>query len=215
MSSQRSPTASIEQTGLLRSTFFEIEDLDAVSRNIKNSHRCDHGFFGFRGKWKGLYTRSRPRHLWIGLVLACVLIISAAIYYRRQDIIIARKIFTSIQAPSTRFEKMSKPTDFKIIGLVFFGRPSVVAILDCYLKKNLVSNGGFLDEVRWVVNTENEEDIHYLDDLVKTSEEYKKITIPTPGFNSIWEHAVEKPHMFIKIDDDMVRRPSPSANAPT
>src|ERR1700710_1343156 len=39
----------------------------------------------------------------------------------------------------------------KIVGLVFYGRPETVSILDCYLKRNLVQNGGMLDEVVWIV----------------------------------------------------------------
>ena len=79
-----------------------------------------------------------------------------------------------------------------------------MAILDCYLKKNLASNGGYLDEVHWVVNTDNQEDIAYLDKLVNTSEKYKKIDLPSLGYNSVWEHAVESGPMYIKIDDDIV-----------
>lgn len=103
-------------------------------------------------------------------------------------------------------EKFQKPVDFKIIGLIFFGRPPVVAILDCYLKKNLVTNGGFLDEVHFVVNTDKKEDIKYLDGLVKTSKLYKKIELPELGYNSVWQHSIEPEHMYIKIDDDMVSR---------
>lgn len=61
-----------------------------------------------------------------------------------------------------------------------------------------------MDEVHWVVNTENKESIRYLDGLVKTSDKYKKIKIPLDGFDGIWEHAVEREHMYIKIDDDIV-----------
>ena len=107
---------------------------------------------------------------------------------------------TAMQPP--RFEK---PHGFNIIALIFYGRAPVVAVLDCYLKKNLVSNGGFLDEVHWAVNTENQEDLNYLDELVKTADTYKKIAIPEFGYNSIWEHAIEPEHMYIKIDDDIVR----------
>lgn len=81
----------------------------------------------------------------------------------------------------------------------------MVAVLDCYLKKNLVSNGGFLDEVHRAVNTENQEDLDYLDELVKTAGSYKKIIVPEFGYNSIWEHPVEPEHMYIQIDDDIVR----------
>lgn len=99
--------------------------------------------------------------------------------------------------------KFEKPKDFKIIGLVFFGRPPVVAILDCYLKKNLVSNGGFLDEVLWAVNTHEAEDLKYLEELIKTSENYKKVDLPQDGYKAIWANAVEDGPMYIKIDDDM------------
>ncbi|MCJ1427508.1 hypothetical protein MMC29_005411 [Sticta canariensis] len=97
-----------------------------------------------------------------------------------------------------------KPEDVKIIALIFYGRPETVSILDCYMKQNLVSNGGFLDEVHWAVNTENENDLKYLDGLVETSEEYKKIVLPRLGFESIWENAVERGNLYIKIDDDVV-----------
>ncbi len=110
---------------------------------------------------------------------------------------------TTLSKINAGVKTWEKPTDFKIIGLVFFGRPPVVAILDCYLKRNLVSNGGWLDEVQFVVNTPNEEDIGWLDMLVDDEELYKKITKPEMGYNHIWE-LVEKEHMYIKIDDDIV-----------
>lgn len=97
----------------------------------------------------------------------------------------------------------AKPEGVKIIALIFYGRPETVSILDCYMKQNLVSNGGFLDEVHWAVNTENEKDLKYLDGLVETSEEYKKI-VPGLGFDSIWKNAVERGNLYIKIDDDIV-----------
>ena len=97
-----------------------------------------------------------------------------------------------------------KPKGFKIIGLIFFGRQRTVEILDCYLKRNLVSNGGFLDEVLWVANTHNEDDLKYMDKLVQTSPLYKNLTLIDLGYASVWEHAVDDKNMFIKIDDDMV-----------
>lgn len=51
-------------------------------------------------------------------------------------------------------------TDFKIISLVFFDRLLVIIILNCYYKKNLVSNYRFLNQVIYfVINIENLEDI--------------------------------------------------------
>lgn len=114
---------------------------------------------------------------------------------------------TGTQSPKvqdSKAHKFDKPKEFKIVGLVFFGRPPVVAILDCYLKKNLVSNGGFLDEVLWAVNTDKPEDLDYLDGLIQTSERYRKVELPEGGYKSIWANAVEDGPMYIKIDDDMV-----------
>lgn len=101
-----------------------------------------------------------------------------------------------------------KPEGFKIVGLIFFGRPDRVAILDCYLKQNLVENGGFLDKVHWVANTDKEQDLKYLDELVPTSPSYSRIDLPELGFSSIWEHAIERGTLYIKIDDDVVGEPS-------
>lgn len=78
-----------------------------------------------------------------------------------------------------------------------------MSILDCYLKQNLASNGGFLDEVHWAVNTDNRDSLKYLDQLVKTSNKYKKIVLPGLGFDSVWKHAVQKGKLYIKIDDDI------------
>lgn len=103
-------------------------------------------------------------------------------------------------------QKWTKPENLKIIALIFYGRPETVSILDCYMKQNLVSNGGFLDEVHWAVNTDNQDSLNYLDELVKTSNGYKKIVLPSLGFESIWEHSVERGNLYIKIDDDIVRR---------
>lgn len=103
-------------------------------------------------------------------------------------------------------QKWTKPENLTIIALIFYGRPETVSILDCYMKQNLASNGGFLDEVHWAVNTENPDSLQYLDELVKTSTGYKKIVLPSLGFESIWEHAVERGNLYIKIDDDIVRQ---------
>ncbi len=97
-----------------------------------------------------------------------------------------------------------KPADVTIIALIFYGRPETVSILDCYMKQNLASNGGFLDEVHWAVNTDNQDSLKYLDELVKTNDGYKKIVLPGSGFDSIWGYAVKRGNLYIKIDDDIV-----------
>ncbi|MCJ1392950.1 hypothetical protein MMC18_005822 [Xylographa bjoerkii] len=100
--------------------------------------------------------------------------------------------------------KWVKPDGFKIVGMIFYGRPKYVSILDCYLKRNLAINGGYLDEVHWMANTENEHDLRYLDTLVNTTDSYKAYHLKHLGFDSMWEHAVDNSTLYIKIDDDMV-----------
>jgi hypothetical protein len=107
--------------------------------------------------------------------------------------------FKGLQAP-----RWTKPEGIKIIALVFYGRRETVSILDCYLKQNLVSNGGFLDEVHWAVNTYDPNNLKYLNRLVKTSDSYVKVKLPDLGFDNIWKHAVKRGNLYIKIDDDVV-----------
>ena len=109
----------------------------------------------------------------------------------------------------TSKDDWEKPKGFKIIGLLFYGRPDTVAILDCYLRKNLVSNGGWLDEVHFVINTEKQDDIDWLDLLLDEVHEYKKVKVDThthnqvDGYNVAWA-TCNKKDMYIKIDDDIV-----------
>lgn len=100
--------------------------------------------------------------------------------------------------------RWSKPEGFKIIGLVFFGRRATVEILDCYLKKNLVSNGGYLDEVLFVALKSTEEDDAWLRNLLLTAEEYQMVMMKGNTYEEVWNHTVERNHMYIKIDDDLV-----------
>ena len=104
---------------------------------------------------------------------------------------------------------MVKPDNFKIIGLLFFGRQSTVEILECYLRNNLVSHGGFLDEVHFVVNTHDEGDLAWLSKVVYKVKDYKKIDIDDgdgiQDFNRIYAQSVERDRMYIKLDDDLVR----------
>ena len=102
--------------------------------------------------------------------------------------------------------KWSKPEGFKIIGLVFFGRRATLEILDCYLKKNLVSNGGYLDEVQFVAVKATEEDLAWLDQLLLSTNEYQKIVEKEMSYEKVWNNIVERKHMYIKIDDDLVCR---------
>ena len=71
-----------------------------------------------------------------------------------------------------------------------------------------MSNGGYLDEIVFMVNTKFEEDQKWLDELIETEPLYqKKITVSLGGhFDNIWNrHAQDENTLYIKIDDDIVR----------
>ena len=71
-----------------------------------------------------------------------------------------------------------------------------------------MSNGGYLDEIVFMVNTKFEEDQKWLDELIETEPLYqKKITTSLGGhFDNIWNrHATDENTLYIKIDDDIVR----------
>jgi hypothetical protein len=64
-----------------------------------------------------------------------------------------------------------------------------------------------LDEIIFVVRTDDEDDLKYLEDLLPTVPEYKKYEAKGRGgkYKDAWD-VVEKGTMYIKIDDDVVRR---------
>ncbi|KAF2397317.1 hypothetical protein EJ06DRAFT_144184 [Trichodelitschia bisporula] len=100
-----------------------------------------------------------------------------------------------------------KPAGLRIVGLVFYGRAEFVKVLDCYLKRNLVDNGGLLDEVIFSVHTDKQPDLDYLDELLATTPRYTRFesTEPYEGFSFVgtWG-AVKRGNLYIKIDDDVL-----------
>ncbi|WEW55522.1 hypothetical protein PRK78_000953 [Emydomyces testavorans] len=101
-----------------------------------------------------------------------------------------------------------KPENLTISGLVFFGRKDRVQSMHCYLERNMIDNGGWLDEVLWVVNTENKEDLAYLETILSRSpQRYRKLDlgkrVKGPEFRQIWKH-LERGKMYVKVDDDVV-----------
>ncbi len=219
MSPEATPGSSTDRRGLLRATSFdEVDGLETAVQHGEYKNGFSEKRTRLSKAWKESPPWLRPRCMLIALGIAAALLLLSTFYLRQHGGIVmpaepseaatqTPSIPIPVQLPDAKVSKWEKPTGFKIIGLIFFGRPSVVEILDCYLKRNLASNGGFLDEVHWVVNTDKKQDIQYLDDLLETSAVYKKINIPSLTYNSVWEHAVERDHMYIKIDDDMVSCP--------
>lgn len=101
-----------------------------------------------------------------------------------------------------------KPEGIKVVALIFYGRKRTVDFLDCYIQQNLVSNGGYLDEVRFMVHTSNKEDLDYLQDLVAKSEGYYHVVdtgeCEGMNFSCIWDSVVEDDTIYVKIDDDII-----------
>ncbi|KAK3063937.1 hypothetical protein LTS18_011551 [Coniosporium uncinatum] len=99
-----------------------------------------------------------------------------------------------------------KPTNFKIIAMVFYGRRRFIDILDCYLQRNLAANGGYVDEVWYMAHTANEEDISWLSSFVQKTENYRFFDLgncTTGPYGCIWNNATDTDTMYIKIDDDI------------
>ena len=79
------------------------------------------------------------------------------------------------------------------------------------MQRNLVDNGGWLDEVLWIVNTQNGEDLRYLDEIIARNPKRHKKIIPeerlsTYTYYKAWRH-LERGKYYVKIDDDIVRLP--------
>jgi hypothetical protein len=99
---------------------------------------------------------------------------------------------------------LTRPEDTKIIGLVFYGRRDRSSILDCYVRQNLRTNGGWLDEVAWGVNTRNKQDLAYLEELLATTPEYRKVELAEKSYVGLWNASIEAGNIYVKLDDDVI-----------
>lgn len=71
-----------------------------------------------------------------------------------------------------------------------------------------MDNGGWLDEVHWVRNTDKPDDLAYLQEILKSSPRYKMIDLSSEGvgfagYNHAWGH-MERGKLYVKIDDDVI-----------
>ncbi|KAI9683486.1 MAG: hypothetical protein M1822_006026 [Bathelium mastoideum] len=97
----------------------------------------------------------------------------------------------------------AKPSDVKIVGIVFYGRRQYVDIMDCYLQRNLAINGGYLDEVHFLIHTDKQGDVDWLQNLVDRTPGYSSV-VANGTFGEVWhQHASESDTLYVKIDDDM------------
>lgn len=92
------------------------------------------------------------------------------------------------------------------------GRRRTVDILDCYLQQNLARNGGYVDQVQFLLHTTDQADISYINQLASQTAEYRVLD---PGdctgnnYGCMWESLVGDDTIYVKIDDDVVGYLSP------
>ncbi|KAH8691888.1 hypothetical protein BGW36DRAFT_400048 [Talaromyces proteolyticus] len=115
--------------------------------------------------------------------------------------------FKASESPPYKIRIPGKPMNFKITGFVFYGRRDRVESMHCYVERNLVTNGGWLDDVIWIANTENSADLSFLNEILARSPLYKahrlEKTVWWPDYAKLWR-LVERGTIYVKIDDDIV-----------
>lgn len=72
----------------------------------------------------------------------------------------------------------------------------------------MVDNGGWLDEVVWIANTDDQADLKYLDQLIAGNPRFKKVRVSQEKlwvytYYKAWQH-LERGKYYVKIDDDIV-----------
>ena len=163
----------------------------------------------------GIFEFSRFQRRWQLVILTSILSIIVFLYVsidhprhphtKLADPLPVSGLGVSLHNQGTA-SRLIKPKDVKVIGLVFFGRKDRVQILKCYLERNLVANGGWLDEVHWVRNTGIKQDVEYLQQLIEGNSAYKEIDLEATGFvgyGLAWS-TLEEGAIYVKIDDDVV-----------
>ncbi|GLC35141.1 hypothetical protein PLESTM_000283900 [Pleodorina starrii] len=93
-----------------------------------------------------------------------------------------------------------------IVGVVFYGRRDRVRILDCYLQRNMIRNGGLLAYVVFVTATWQPQDVEFLDRLVAArGGDYRKLYPQRLDKGYTGHYAWMDPAtLYVKVDDDVV-----------
>ena len=73
------------------------------------------------------------------------------------------------------------------------------------MQRNLVVNGGVLDEVHFVAKTDDQEDLHYLEQLLTATPQFSAEfhNKSEKGYSQMYK-SCEKGKVYVKIDDDVV-----------
>ncbi|KAI9140079.1 hypothetical protein BKA69DRAFT_1081742 [Paraphysoderma sedebokerense] len=93
-----------------------------------------------------------------------------------------------------------------VSAVIFYGRRESVRILNCYLERNLAKNGGILSEVIFVVKTDKQWDLDFLEYLLERNQPYyRKIEIPNNGWDFSTHYSWMTPNtLYFKVDDDII-----------
>jgi hypothetical protein len=80
-------------------------------------------------------------------------------------------------------------------------------------QRNLKVNGGLLEEVIFAVNTDNEADLAYLEELLAVTPQYRKFVAEKQyeAWTGQWQPANIRDAVYVKIDDDVVSSRSRSS----
>ena len=73
-------------------------------------------------------------------------------------------------------------------------------------QRNLVENGGILDEIVFLAKTDDKDDLAYLEKLLASNPNYSAEYHNQQGFDysQMWS-VCKKGNIYVKIDDDVVR----------
>ena len=114
-----------------------------------------------------------------------------------------------------------KPDGLRVVGLVFYSSRRKLSILECYLQRNLVENGGMLDGVIFIPETGTEKDLDWLRLLADSQPSYKMLgkrnhwsffkeeqyfpedPSQAYGWNAAWE-AVQDGTLYIHVSSEIV-----------
>lgn len=162
-----------------------------------------------RSAFSGYCGPSLRRFRLLGIFFSVILLTTffTGTWLLRKDLNVLERLRHNVLNTQSATVRYTKPEDSRVIAVIFYGRRFRVSILDCYLKQNLVSNGGWLDEVIWIANTENTEDLVYLDQLLVTSDSYRRVDNTERGdggYAEAWRAVLEPNNIYVKLDDDVV-----------
>ena len=163
---------------------------------------------------RAAHRRAPRRTLFISAIIISVLLFLLVMSLFRpsrvnRTIFLPKNPFCAAPDPGSKILS-KKPTGMKIYGLVFYGRRHTVEILDCYLRKNLVKHGGWLDEIHFLINTPVQEDLDFIAELLPKVPQYRGIYMEEGtdmrDFESVWRQGLQHStdDLYVKFDDDLV-----------